>query len=88
MYCKLASSFKRSAKINDNFPGPLKSETNCKWSDTNPCYSIGDGTCTINQDNKSFEDMINNKINFTCDCHKEREGFRYHTVKILTIVPI
>ena len=49
---------KRSSSIEDAY-----------ISDSNPCKSIGKGTCELNAiENQNFDDLVKMNINFTCNC--------------------
>lgn len=54
----------------------LKSAEQCKRSAENLCRFVGDGSCSVDYNkNSNFMDMINNEINYTCNCEEENAGF-------------
>ncbi len=45
----------------------------------NPCWAIGDGTCTMKRrDNRNLKDIIHNELNVTCQCSKLLPGYKYY----------
>ena len=64
--------------LTSNPDGVSQTKEACMSNPRNPCHSIGDGSCTIDfPNNRHFPSLMRSQINITCQCDKERAGFRW-----------